>query len=156
MSIVLADNSLPKKLLDAVASAAAQCGWCQSSETFEPKSAPMSDFHFAVTMMNATPHHSGLISTTFRIELACRIYVSMLREPQASIDPDITAAAWDLMSMYSSGFTLGGLVRQVDLLGESGEPLDLKFGYIGIDKRLYRIAEITLPVIANDVFTQGA
>ena len=156
MSVILADNSLPAKLLNAIASAAAQCGWCQSSETFEPKSAPMSDFHFAVTMMNATPARSGLISTSFRIELACRIYVSMLREPQASIDPEITAAAWDLMSMYSSGFTLGGLVEQVDLLGESGEPLDLKFGYIGIDKRLYRIAEITLPVIANDVFTQGA
>ncbi len=152
---VLADNSLPRKLLDAVASAAAACGWCQSAQTFEPKSAPMEDFHFAVMMMNATPARSGLISTTFRIELACRIYVSMLREPQDSIDPDITAAAWDLMSMYSSGFTLGGLVREVDLLGESGEPLDLKFGYIGIDKRLYRIAEITLPVIVSDVFVQG-
>lgn len=151
-----ADNSLPRKLLDAIASAAMSNGWCQSAETFEPKSAPMSDFHFAVVMMNATPYHSGLTSTTFRIELACRIYVSMLREPQASIDPDITAAAWDLIQSYSAGFTLGGLVRNVDLLGESGEPLDLKFGYIGIDKRLYRIAEITLPVIVSDVFTQGA
>lgn len=152
-----ADNSLPGRLLVAVADAAAQCGWCKSSETFEPKSAPQSDFHFAVCMMNATPtRRSGLISTTFRIELACRIYVSMLREPQSSIDPDITAAAWDLMQSYSAGFTLGGLVQQVDLLGESGEPLDLKFGYIGIDKHLYRIAEITLPVICNDVFDQGA
>jgi len=151
-----ADNSLPGRLLTAVADAASECGWCKSAETFEPKSAPQSDFHFAVCMMNATPTHSGLNSTTFRIELACRIYVSMLREPQASIDPEITAAAWDLMSMYSAGFTLGGLVRQVDLLGESGEPLDLKFGYINIDKKLYRIAEITLPVIVNDVFTQGA
>jgi hypothetical protein len=150
-----ADNSLPRRLLDAVASKAAQCGWCRSAETFEPKSAPQSDFHFAVTMMSASPHLSGLISTTFRIELACRIYVSMLREPQSSIDPEITAAAWDLMTMYSSGFTLGGLVREVDLLGESGEPLGLKFGYIGIDKRLYRIAEIVLPVICNDVFDQG-
>lgn len=151
-----ADNSLPGRLLTAVADAAAKSGWCQSAQTFEPKSAPQSDFHFAVTMMNASPTHSGLISTTFRIELACRIYVSMLREPQDSIDPDITAAAWDLIQSYSSGFTLGGLVRNVDLLGESGEPLDLKFGYIGIDKRLYRIAEITLPVIVSDVFTQGA
>lgn len=151
-----ADNSLPRRLLDAIASNAAACGWCQSAQTFEPKSAPQTDFHFAVTMMNAAPYRSGLTSTTFRIELACRIYVSMLREPQDSIDPDITAAAWDLIQSYSSGFTLGGLVRNVDLLGESGEPLDLKFGYIGIDKRLYRIAEITLPVIVSDVFTQGA
>lgn len=151
-----ADNRLPRRLLDAVASSAAECGWCKSSETFEPKSAPQSDFHFAVCMMNATPTRSGLASTTFRIELACRIYVSMLREPQDSIDPEITAAAWDLIQSYSSGFTLGGLVSQVDLLGASGEALDLKFGYINIDKHLYRVAEITLPVICNDVFTQGA
>lgn len=151
-----ADNTLPGRLLDAVASAAGQCGWCQSFETFEPKSAPQTEFHFAVTMMSAAPYHSGLVATTFRIELACRIYVSMLRKPQSSIDPEITAAAWDLMTSYSSGFTLGGLVREVDLLGESGQPLDLKFGYIGIDKHLYRIAEITLPVIADDVFQQGA
>lgn len=151
-----ADNTLPRRLMDAIASAAGQCGWCQSFQTFEPKSAPQSDFHFAVTMMNAAPARSSLVATSFRFELACRIYVSMLREPQDSIDPDITAAAWDLMTMYSSGFSLGGLVREVDLLGESGEPLDLKFGYIGIDKHLYRIAEITLPVIADDVFQQGA
>jgi hypothetical protein len=150
-------DSYPEQLLNACASEAQGTGWFQAVETFEPKSAPTADFHYCIWMMRADPvKSSGLASSSFRIELAGRIHVNMLREPQGDIDGDISAAAWDLLAGYSGGFTFGGLVREVDLLGSEGDPLALRFGYVSIDKRLFRIADLTIPLICNDVFDQGA
>ena len=151
-----ADSSLPRKLINAVASDAQSLGWFDNVITHEPKSAPSENMIYAVTAMQVTPYLSGLVSTTLRVELAGRIYVNMLREPQGDIDGDLMQAAWDLFARYSSGFTLGGLIRNVDLLGEAGQPLDLHFGYVPIDKRLYRSAEFTITIICNDVMDQGA
>lgn len=149
-------NSFPRSVIQAVASDAQQTGWFQSVETNEPKSAPASDMHYAVWAMSVDPvKSSGLISSSMRIELAGVVYVNMLRDPQGDIDADMMAAGWDLMARYSGSFTLGGLVREVDLLGSEGAPLAIKFGYVGIDKRLHRIAALTIPLICDDVFDQG-
>lgn len=151
-------NSLPRQLIAAVASDAQQTGWFQSVDTAEPKSAPSTDGHFATWVMKLSPSNStsDLVSTAVRFELAGCIYVNMLREPQGDIDGDIMAAGWDLIARYSAGFTLGGLVREVDLLGEEGEPLSIQFGYVTIDKRIYRIAALTIPLIVDYAFDQGA
>jgi hypothetical protein len=50
--------------------------------------------------------------------LQLRIYSNMLQEPQDAIDPQVCDAADDFMGRVSGGFTLNGLVRDVDLLGE--------------------------------------
>lgn len=150
-------TSFVNTLIQAVASDAQQLAWFESAGTEEPKSAPSANMHFAVWLMNAKPARtSDLVSTSFRIELAGRIYLNMLREPTGNIDADLAAAAWDLLGRYSSGFTLGSLIREVDLLGEHGEPLGVQFGYVTIDHRLYRIADVVLPLICDDVFDQGA
>jgi len=152
-----APNSLPKALIQAVASHAQETGWFRGGvATAEPKSAPNSDTSFAVWASSARPvQSSGLISTSFRIELAGRIYIDMMREPIDDIDPEIMAVAWDLLTKYSSGFTLGGLVRQVDLFGSEGDALGLEFGYIAIDRQLFRVATFVIPLIVNDQFDQG-
>jgi len=60
------------------------------------------------------------------------------------------------MASYIGGFTLGGLVRDVDVNGEFGTPLEAVYGYVAIDGAMYRVATITIPVIVNDVWTQNA
>lgn len=144
-------------LIAAVASDAQQTGWFESVGTEEPKTAPTSAIHFATWLMKASPvKTSDLVSTSFRIELAGRIYINMLREPTGTIDSELSSTAWDLFGRYSSGFTLGGLIRQVDLFGAEGEPLAVQFGYVNIDHRLYRIADVTIPLIADDCFDQAS
>jgi hypothetical protein len=143
-------------LIAAVASDAQQTGWFESVGTEEPKSAPGAKVHFATWLMNAKPARtSDLVSTSFRIELAGRIYMNMLREPTGTIDGDLASAGWDLLGRYSGAFTLGGLIREVDLLGEHGEPLAVQFGYVNIDHQLFRIADVTIPLIADDCFDQA-
>lgn len=149
-------TSFVTTLISAVASDAQVTGWFQSVGTEEPKSAPTTEIHFATWLMKASPvRTSGLISTSFRIELAGRIYMNMLREPTGNIDGELSSTAWDLLGRYSSGFTLGGLIREVDLFGAEGEPLAVQFGYVNIDHRLFRIADLTIPLIADDCFDQA-
>jgi len=85
-----------------------------------------------------------------------RIWNSMLQEPQDGIDPNQLAAATTLMNAYTGSFTFGSTVREIDLLGEFGDSLSAVAGYIEIDKRIMRVIDITLPVIVNDAWTQGA
>lgn len=147
-------NNLPQQVIEAVASHAMRSGWFDKVNQTEPKAAPGNGLSAAVWVQGMRPASSGLASTSVRFELSVRLYSSMLAEPQDQIDPNLMAAAWDLFAAYSAGFTLGGLVESVDLLGKDGNPLESDAGYVEIDRRLYRVITITLPVKINDAFDQ--
>jgi len=140
----------------ALVSQVAASGYFARVNEHEPKNAPGSGLTAALWVQGIRPHRSGLAATTVRVEWRLRLYTSMLMQPPDRIDPDLLRATTYLMAAYSFGFTLGGLVRSVDLLGEAGLPLQAQAGYLPIDKAMYRIMDITLPVIINDAFTQGA
>ena len=77
---------------------------------------------------------------------------------QFAIDPKVMAAVTDYMGSLSGDFLLGnvGGVRNVDLLGQTGQALDAQAGYIEIDKTVFRVMTIQIPVIINDMFVQVA
>lgn len=147
-------NDLPERVINAVASHAAGSAWFDRVNGFEPKSAPGNGITCSIWVQSAEPAASGLTSTSVRFELSVRLYMPMLEEPQDAIDPRLTAAAWDLFTAYSGHFTLGGLVESVDLLGAYGNPLRWEAGYVQIERPLFRIITITLPVKINDAFDQ--
>lgn len=146
-----------KPVLGALVDQVAASGYFTRVNTHEPKSAPVGrGFTAAIWAQSIRPHRSGLAATTLRVEWRLRIFTNMLAEPQDAIDPQLMDATCYLMAAYSLGFTLGGRVRSVDLLGEAGNPLSAQAGYEPVDGKLFRIMDITLPVIINDAFTQGA
>jgi hypothetical protein len=61
-----------------------------------------------------------------------------------------------LFTAYIGDFTLGGLVRNVDVRGADGAPLDGQAGYLKQDEVLYRVFTITLPVVVNDAWDEAA
>jgi hypothetical protein len=73
------------------------------------------------------------------------------------IDPAVTSATVDLIGRMSADFDFGEIasVRNVDLLGQTGHSLSAQAGYVEIDRRMYRIMTITIPIIVNDMFAQG-
>jgi len=148
----------PRALFSAVVSPAMRSGLFDRVIEHEPKSKPGLGISLAVWTGSITPvpRASGLAATTLRLPFYARIYISMLAEPQDGIDPDLLEAEFALMGAWSAGFTLGGLALAVDLLGAYGTPLSSAKGYIQHDDTLYRISEITCPVILDDVFAQGA
>ena len=144
-------------LFNAIESHARASGLFDSVNTHEPKSAPGGNLHCAIYVSTLAPFQagSGLATTTGVVVIMARIYMKMIQEPQDKIDPLIFAATDTLMEAFSRDFDLGGSARNIDLLGQSGEALSGRTGYIEIDKKLYRSVDITIPIIVNDVFTQA-
>lgn len=150
------DAATVQAILDAAVSHAQASGLFDRVQTHEPKSSPGSGVTaaFWVQDIGPVPIGSGLAATTARIELAARLYTSMLAEPADLIDPALLAACATLIGAYSGDFTLDGLVQQVDLLGMAGPPLAARAGYLGVDNKVYRVMTITLPVIVADAWEQ--
>ena len=111
-----------KPIIDAVVSHALTSGHFERVNAHEPTSAPGTGLSAAVWVDATEPARgtSGLRATTARLTLNVRLYTSMLAEPADAIDPRLMAAHDALMTAYSADFTLGDLVRCVDLLGQSG------------------------------------
>jgi hypothetical protein len=152
------DDAAVRTLLDEIVSHAASLGVFDRVASHEPKNAPGSGLSCSVWADAIAPlaRASGLASTSGRIAFSVRIYSSMLAEPQDDKDREILTATSALMGAYSGDFTLGGNVRAVDLLGMYGTPLSAKAGYLNQDGKLFRVMEITLPVICNDMWDQVA
>jgi hypothetical protein len=143
-------------LMSSVISIAMQTGVCRSVNGHEPKSAPGSGLRGAIWVQEIEPiaEASGLASTSGYVVLNARIYGNMLQKPEDDIDPRLTAAASVLIGAYSADFTLGGLVRNIDLLGEYGQKLGGRAGYLDIASTVYRIMTVTVPCVVNDLWTQ--
>ena len=123
----------------------------------EPKAAPGNGITAAIWVQAVEPvRTSGLQQTSAKLTFNVRLFTSMLAEPQDSIDPQLVKALDALMTVYSGDFDLGGLARNVDLLGAYGVGLGAVAGYITQDNRVYRVYTVTLPLIFNDVWAQVA
>lgn len=144
-------------ILAAVVSHAQAIGHLEQVNQHEPKSAPQGLLTGAVWVQEVAPvaAASSLDSTTVAVVLTIRIYKNMLSEPQDAIDPDVLGAADALCAAYSGDFELGGLVRNVDLLGAHTQGLRVRAGYLPQDGRLFRVMDIGLPLIVNDLWSQS-
>ncbi len=146
-------------VIDAVASHARGTGFWPVVLTHEPKAAPAGPA-VAVFMTSVVPYRerSGLVSVSAVVTLTVRLYASMLQEPQDNIDRDLIVASDALMTAYCGDFNLGDSSREIDLLGMApgSAGAALTMGYINQDNKLFRIAEIRLPIIVNDVWTEAA
>lgn len=144
-------------ILNALVSHAAAIGHLEQIGQHEPKSAPEGLLTGAVWNQETRPvRASGLASTTVAVVFMVRIYKNMLSEPQDAIDPEVMAAMDALMAAYVGDFTLGGLIKNVDVFGAHGTGLTARAGYIPQDGRLYRVMDIVVPCVVNDLWTQAA
>ncbi|HEY6926395.1 MAG TPA: hypothetical protein VI653_23120 [Steroidobacteraceae bacterium] len=145
----------PETLTNAMASHAAALGVFDMVNLHEPKSAPGNHITCAIWVQDMVPASSGLAATSFRITFNVRIYSPMLQEPQDAIDPEVLNAVDLLLTDYIGNFTLGGLLREVDIRGIDGNPLRVDAGYLTQDGRTYRVMTISLPVVINDLYTEA-
>lgn len=143
-------------LLDAVVSHAQALGLFERVNGHEPKNAPGNGLSYAVWVDRIQPlgSVSGLSETSGVIVLNGRVYTSMTTEPQDFIDIHALDAIDALMTSYSGDYDLGGQVRNVDLLGQSGFALSMEAGYLNQDGKLFRVMTLTIPLIVNDLWSQ--
>jgi hypothetical protein len=144
--------------LDKIMSAAASSGWFEAVNGAEPKSAPSVRGLTAAVWadrMAAVAKTSGLAVTSAMVVFNVRVYSSMLQEPADAIDPNIIKAAGALIAAYAADFDLGVTGAEVDLLGAHGPALGGAAGYLEIDKKMFRVMTLSVPVKFFDAWTQA-
>lgn len=116
----------------------------------------------AVTLRSIRPSKrvSGLSATGAAVTLTMNIYSKAL-DDQATptqldqIDPAVGDATSAMIGLLSGDYTLGGMVFAVDLLGMNGLPLGAENRSIKIAATIYRFVSITIPLLIDNVWTQG-
>jgi hypothetical protein len=139
---------------DELMSAAGTSGAFDAVVAHEPKSPPApTGVTCAVFAGDATPVLSGgLAALSFRLEFTMRLYTAMIQEPADAIDPLLLHAADVLTAYLCADFQLSSKARYVDFLGADGERLRWVPGYVTQDSKPFRIIDIFVPVIINDLY----
>lgn len=143
-------------ILDAIVSDAQMSGYFDMVNTHEPKRKPGTGLTAAVwcDRIECVGAASGLSVTSARVVFMLRIYSNMLQEPQDYIDPELMRATSNLIRRYHDDFDFAGAIRNVDLLGQYGQGLFAQAGYLLIDNALFRVMDLAIPCIVNDVWPQ--
>jgi hypothetical protein len=146
-------------VFDKVVSFALATGRFDHVNQHEPKNAPGRGLECSVWMNTITPtRSSGLGAVSGIVTLYARIYTNFRKQPYDAIDPDVMAATADIMGAMAGNFDFGGAanVRTVDLLGGwSTTPLSAAAGYVEIDRQMFRIMTVTIPIVINDMFLEA-
>lgn len=146
-------------LFDAIKSVPAGMGDFARTGGSEPRSAPGGGLTFALVGVAIAPiKASGLNSTSGLVTFSARIYKGGVAANQTeldAIDPAILTATCNLFAAYSGGFTLDGTVRQIDLLGQF-TPMTATPAWLEQDGKHYRVMDITIPVVVDDLWSQSA
>lgn len=144
------------QVFDRLVSLALQTGRFDTVNQHEPKNAPGNGVNCSVWIQNIKPARSGTAATSILVNFDMRIYKNFVSQPFDMIDPNITSAVMVIMAALSGDFDFGGIgdARAIDLLGMSGSALNATAGYVDIDRRMFRVMTINIPVIFNDAFVQ--
>jgi hypothetical protein len=130
----------------------------QEAEYLTPPGAGLSVAVFGGPDAITPVRTSGLGMTSARVELLARIYHPAKTTPVGVVDARLVAAADDLMYRLTGDFTLNSRARAIDVLGAHGEMLRARLGWLPYPEEggVYRVADITIPIILNDIHEQVA
>lgn len=153
-SVRLNDAAI-NQVFDSVLSLAMASGRFDAVNQHEPKSAPGRGVTCAMWVQRIRPiRSSGMNAISGILLLSARIYQNFMSVPFDAIDPAVTAATTDFMGALSGDFDFGGAagVRALDILGTYGTTLEAQAGYIEIDKKVYRVMTVNVPIIVDDMW----
>ncbi len=141
-------------LFSKMASGMAASGLFVATIQHEPKAAPSpSGVTGAVWSAGIVPaSESGMTSMSIVLTFQCRIYSSMMAEPQDGIDPAVLAATDAFIAYLCSDFDLCDTVRMIDFYGNASEGLRTQSGYLTQDKMVFRVMDVFVPIIINDAY----
>lgn len=146
-----------KRLLDAVTAHAQTSGDFENALPRESTRVPgqglTAEFWYA--RLGFAPARSGLNSTTSRVEITCRISRPVTTDQAIDVEGSLLDAVDGLVASYSGDFELPDIDAEIDLLGAYGNGLTAEGGYLTRDGQVCRCYVLTIPVIINDLWSQG-
>jgi hypothetical protein len=106
---------------------------------------------FSAPAIVPLPGESGLAAVSGRLDFKALIGCSANIKPLGRADKVILAAACSLLAAYSGAFTLGGNVKDLNPLLITAAP-----HYLTMEGHTFRVYEITLPVVVNDLWVEAS
>lgn len=149
--------------INAIRDLALETGLFTVINGHEPATPLETGLDAAVWMQSIGPSKrvSNLTATAAAVTFTMRIYSPALDDQATpaqldAIDPTVGDATSAMIGLLSGDFTLGGTVFVVDLLGMNGTALSAKAGGINVAGTVYRITDLTIPLIIDGVWPQRA
>lgn len=143
-----------KAIMDKLISLGMETGLFANVNGHEPQSAPSIQGDMTLALVAGpitTIESSGLNVASLRWEITGRIFTSAQSKPADDIDPNVVTASVAYLTSLAGAFTLGGLVRCVDIWGMDGDKLSATPGYLEQDKMVFRTMDLIIPLLINDV-----
>ncbi len=144
-----------KDALDWVMTKAIRSGRFDAHTFHEPKAAPGKGLTASLWIQDYRAASSGLSATSMRLLVQLRLFVPMLKEPQDDIDRELMGGVDAVFNEIIGDFAGLTGARYVDVHGADGEALSASLGYLQQDSKVFRIADILIPIVLNDVYTEA-
>jgi hypothetical protein len=146
------DTSDVNALFSALESHALKLGIFRRVNTHDSENAPGDGISCSIILgpIAASGAMSGLGSVSGTITFLVMVWNPMMQKPLDGVDPAILTAVSTLLNEYSGNFTLGGTVRDIDLLNLRAEPV-----YVEQEGKQFRVEQISLPIAINDLWVMS-
>jgi hypothetical protein len=143
-------------LVDNVVSLVMVTGQFEKVNAHEPKSPPGNGLTAAVWFqsVNGSSRISGMNATAANVGITVRIYQNGLMQPADLIDPVVMNATDAIFAALNGDTTMDEAVFSIDVLGIDGRMVTAKAGWVEIGGKLFRIMDITVPILVDAVWTQ--
>ena len=79
-----------------------------------------------------------------------RVYRDMLGEPTEGIEIGLAKVVQDIASDLLGDYDLGATVRDIDACGQYGTPLRAEWGHDVVAGVVFRVVDMTIPIVVND------
>lgn len=143
-------------ILNAMVSHAQNTGYFQQVNQHESKQSAFEGLTCEIWVEMVNPvKTSGLDTTSIRIQFEVRMYAGTMSEPYDDVDSNLVIAMDALMRAYTGDFTLGGIVRHIDIFGAYGQGIQARTGFINHDGKEFRVFSINVPMIVDDLWDQA-
>ncbi len=80
----------------------------------------------------------------------------MLNEPEDQIEYQLAEALSEISSDLIGEYDLGATIRNIDVGGIYGQSLTSEWGYLDVGGVMFRVVDITVPLIVDDSATAAA
>lgn len=142
-----------KSSLQAIASYMKAKGYIRKVDVGEPKNPPAENISACVFMDSAGVVELTLNSTIELHVVIARIYMNIDQEPVDRLEKEIARTVSRIKNDLAGEYDLGATIRQVDVGGEYGTPLNAEMGYIELGGITFRTADVQIPLVVDDSAT---
>lgn len=143
-------------IFNAMVSHAMSLGYFDQVNQHESKQSAFDGLTCEIWIEQVNPVRTSALNTTsVRIQFEVRMYAGSISQPYDDLDSSLIEALDALMREYTGDFTLGGIIRHVDIFGAYGPGIQARTGYVNHDGKEFRVFSVNVPIIVDDLWDQA-